>query len=154
MLKITTVWCPNETIEFTDDCGGRAPVGVFTGVYRNQTRILGNLVKDEVDEWKTLLHHKQEASAERCRQSETQIVTTDDFEATAQSLLNNGIDGIVATVSNTFDNGYTSIWNYKVQDGVLMVQKPQGNQARAEFSSVDEMGTDFHRYLSYGFTLE
>ena len=72
----------------------------------------------------------------------------------AKQLAETGNAGVIVCIENTFDNGYTSRWIYKVDsDGDMLVQKPWGNQARAMFKTMDDLLADFERYMGYGFTI-
>lgn len=100
-------------------------------------------------EWCTYIRHSQ---AEEARKEELRSQDRDRLTLIANQLITEGKAGVVATVENTFDNGYTSVWHYKVSStGQCSVQKPWGNQARAFFDSVEDMVADFERYLGYGF---
>ena len=162
-IKRNVYWCPESTCtvpsRFYEDVGHLSEEFV-TGCYRVETYFRGELLFDDIHVDKTIEHYH----APRIEQWKAQVSRhekaiqlraqkEEDFLSSAAGLLMEELDGVVATIQNTFDNGYTSIWNYKIQDGRFIVQKPWGNQARAEFSCIEDMAADFRRYLSYGFTI-
>lgn len=167
-LVYTTEWNPDVVYESTDYyLDGRMGVYdyVCTRVYPDGRRVEDTrehapsniTVCRNVEEYNpaithataTYLRHSGEYRAEK---EALRCQSTDQLKLVANQLIHDGKAGIVATVENTFDNGYTSVWNYKVEkDGSFCVQKPWGNQARAQFSSLEDMIADFERYLGYGF---
>jgi hypothetical protein len=154
-FKRITYFCPNTTAQIVMR---NSPT--ITGVMRTKTWFMGNLISDEVNHdatremvSKARMKANAEAAARLERDRQRCAKSASEFEDVLLSILKDGTDGLVASISHTFDNGYTSVWNYKVQDGKLVVQKPWGNKARAYFSDVTEMVDDFRRYLGYGFEL-
>ena len=167
-LVYTTEWNPDIPYESNDEnLDGRMGVYdyVVTRVYPDGRKVedtrehspsnvtvcrkIDGCSESITHETATYLHHSNEYWLEKemllCQ-------STDQLKLVANQLVHDGKAGIVATVENTFDNGYTSVWNYKVeQDGSLCVQKPWGNQARAYFNTIEDMVADFERYLGYGF---
>lgn len=161
-------WCADTEYHLKTSTlvkGNVAPVDrIVKGVYRTKTTLGGEVISDNINYFMTHQHYvpvitkELEAEYEARRKAEHEAIvqrinSANNFADRAFDLLKSSKDGIIATIQNTFDNGYTSVWDYKVQDGKLIVQKPWGNQARAEFSDLDAIVDDFHRYLGYGFTI-
>ena len=102
----------------------------------------------------TRRHYYPLAVAELRREREERAQEADQVGFVIKHLLDTKQAGVVASVANTFDNGYTSVWNYRVgADGSLFVQKPWGNKARATFDSINDLIDDLTRYLGYGFEM-
>ena len=156
-IKRRVYWCPDTEIDSEGRGGWHC---TETGAYRCETTRNGVVISDNIHRDLTFDHYlpiwsaREVAYAAECAQlNELRAKNEADFISSAKSILSKDLNGIVAIIENTFENGYTSIWHYKVQDGQCFVQKPHGNQARAEFSSIEEMAQDFRRYLNYGFTV-
>ena len=137
----TTTWMPNAKLAHI--YVPRRGTITVTGCYWTKCTFLGETISNGPDEGRTVKHYTdlEVQRREKERQADiaarqAQAKSADDFRDVLSSFIKDGKDGVVATISNTFDNGYTSVWHYKVKDGELMVQKPYGNQARAVFDSV------------------